>query len=107
MKRVYIACPYTKGDKEANVLASIDAAHELIELGYAPYVPLLNHYIHLRHPQDYDTWMEQGIAWLKQCDILLRLPGESAGADKEVSLALTLRMPVYYSVNALQFYEGS
>ena len=107
MRRVYIACPYTKGDKDANVRASIDAAHELIEMGFVPYVPLLNHYIHLVHPQDYDIWMEQDVEWLKQCDVLLRLSGESAGADKEIALAHQLHMPVYYTLAALYYHEGN
>jgi hypothetical protein len=104
MKRVYIAGPYSKGDREANVRAAIDAAHELIELGFAPYVPHLNHYIHLLHPQDYDTWMDQDEIWLRQCEILLRLPGPSDGSDKEVPLARCLNMPVYFTIGAL--YEG-
>jgi len=43
--RVYIAGPYTLGDKEANVLGAINAATVLLDSGFAPYVP------HLRRPE--------------------------------------------------------
>jgi hypothetical protein len=32
------------------------------------------------------------------CDAILRLPGESAGADEEVKLAKELGKPVFYSI---------
>jgi hypothetical protein len=38
------------------------------------------------------------MAWLAKCDCLLRLPGESKGADNEVFWAKKLGMPVYYSI---------
>ncbi|GAG05287.1 unnamed protein product, partial [marine sediment metagenome] len=33
--------------------------------------------------------------WLEVCDCVLRLPGESAGADLEVERAKELGIPVY------------
>jgi hypothetical protein len=38
---------------------------------------------------------------IKRSDALLRLPGESSGADSEVQLALSLSLPVFYSFKDL------
>jgi hypothetical protein len=39
--------------------------------------------------------------WLKSCDCVLRMSGDSPGADKEVMLAEVLAIPVYYSIEEL------
>jgi hypothetical protein len=104
MKTVYIASPYTKpaGNEQENVDKSFDVAIQLIELGYAPYAPLYSHYLHLRKPQPYDVWMRIDVEYLlRSADCLLRLPGESSGADEEVKLAIENDIPAFYSVEAL------
>jgi nucleoside 2-deoxyribosyltransferase len=101
MTHIYIASPYSIGDPHANVRAQIDAAGQLIALGYCPVVPLLSHYIHERHPQDYETWMEIDFELLSRCDVVLRLPGKSNGADREVNYATALKIPVVYSITKL------
>ena len=53
----------------------------------------------------YADWMELAPEFVKRCDILLRLPGESNGADMEVVLAESLDIPVYYSVRDLLMKE--
>ena len=102
MIKVFVASPYTKGDTAVNVKAQIDAGNELIKLGFAPFLPLLSHFQHMIHPQDYDTWCKLDIEWLKQCDCLFRLPGESAGADNEVEvMENVLFKPVFYNTTDL------
>jgi hypothetical protein len=101
MKTVYIASPYTKGDTALNVRRSIEAADELLDLGYAPYAPLLTHFWHLISPHRVETWYKLDNEWVKRCDCLLRLEGESSGADAEVELAVSLGIPVYYSIKEL------
>ena len=96
MKRVYVAGPYTHGDVEANVREAIAASDMLLEAGYAPYCPHMSHFWHRQHPHDYETWMALDMAWLAQCDALIRLPGESPGADREVLFAQHHNIPVYY-----------
>ena len=94
--KVYVAGPYTKGDIAVNVKAAIDVANELASAGFYPFVPHLSHFWHLIHPHPYMTWMELDSAFVKVCDCLLRLRGESRGADGEVLLARELNIPVYY-----------
>ncbi len=105
MKVIYIAGPYTKGDVAQNVRAAIDVADKLALHGLLPYVPMLCHFWHLVHPHEVGFWYEMDLAWLKRCDAVLRLPGESVGADAEVKRALEIGLPVYESVE--QFLEDA
>lgn len=106
MIKVYIAAPYTKGDTAVNVKRAIDAAAELIDAGYAPYVPQLTHFVHMAHPHDYGIWLEQDVEWLTACDCLLRLPGESNGASLEVAEAMRRNIPVFYDIKSLKAVMG-
>lgn len=102
MISVYIASPYTVGDVAVNVRRQIDCADELMDLGYAPYVPLLSHFQHMIHPRPYEDWIKQDAQWVISCDCVLRLEGESKGADSEVALAVKYGIPVFYSFEELQ-----
>jgi len=98
MKKIYIASPYTKGDTALNVKAQIDVADELIDLGFAPFCPLYSHFQHMMHPRPYEDWIWLDNVWVLACDAVLRLPGESRGADGEVALAKANGIPVAYSI---------
>ena len=41
------------------------------------------------------------LAWIERCDALLRMPGESSGADREVEHARAHSVPVFHSRGAL------
>jgi len=101
MIKVYIASPYTKGDIAVNVKRQIDTASWLMDYGFAPYVPLLCHFQHMAHPRPYEDWIRRDFIWVLKCDMLLRLEGESSGADAEVAVAKNYNIPVYYSLTEL------
>jgi len=101
MITVYIASPYTKGDTVLNVRESLLAADKLVDLGYAPYCPLLSHFWHYLSPKPYEVWTKLDLEWVLRCDCLLRLPGESSGADAEVAAAKALGIPVFYCIEDL------
>lgn len=101
--KVYIASPYTIGNKMVNVATQIDAAEALLNAGHIPFTPLMCHFHEEIYPHSYDTWTRWGIEWLKLCDAIIRLPGESRGADKEVAEAKRNLIPVYFSVNNFLF----
>lgn len=100
--RVYIASPYTLGDVAANVSSSIEMWHKLADKGYAPFSPLLSHYLHLHRQRPYTEWLEHDMIWLRQCDAVLRMPGESKGADAEVAEAIARDIPVVYTLEELE-----
>lgn len=101
MIKVYIASPYTKGDIAVNVKRQIDAVDQLMNLGFAPFAPLYSHFQHIVHPRPYQDWLAVDLEWVEVCDCVLRLDGESAGADAEVAKAQSLSIPVFYSIEEL------
>lgn len=100
----YVASPYTKGDIQMNLVKHKLAGNELINLGYLPILPLLYHYQDELFPQPYEKWMDICLTLLQRADCLLRLDGDSNGADREVELAKECLMPVFYSINELEEY---
>jgi hypothetical protein len=95
MKIIYIAGPYTKGDVAVNVKNAMDCANELMDQGFAPFCPHLSHYLHINNPRPYQDWIDMDNAFVTKCDYMIRLEGESAGADAEVKLARKHGIPVY------------
>lgn len=101
MIKVYMASPYTNGDTAVNVKTQMDAFVDLLDNGYLPFAPLLTHFVHMVHRRPYKTWTAYDDEWLKMCDVVMRLPGESEGADREVGLARLLGIPVVRSLPEL------
>jgi hypothetical protein len=99
--RVYVAGPMTLGDFADNIRCGMEAAYKLIQAGYAPYCPHLSHFQQLTFPLEYEQWMELDFEWLPLCDVLLRLPGFSRGAEREVALAREHGIFVYPGLGCL------
>lgn len=49
-------------------------------------------------------WLGIDLAWVDVCDFLVRLPGESKGADMEVARAMERGIPVFHTLNAALLY---
>lgn len=90
---VYLAGPYSL-DPEQCTDAAIAVHVELLDAGYPSICPHLSHFSHVRHPRDYEDWMWLDFELIRKCDVLLRLPGPSSGADREVIFAEGLGIPV-------------
>lgn len=99
--RIYIAGPYSNGDVAINVRKAYEAANRLADLGFAPFVPHATHFWHMLFPRPYEFWLDLDNHFLPCCAAVLRLPGPSVGADKEVDLATELGIPVFTEVEAL------
>ncbi len=95
--KIYVAGPYTKGDVAQNVRNAIYTGNNLRALGHTPFIPHLTHFWHMLLPHEIDYWYAYDIEWLKECDAVFRIEGESRGADDEVKWAETHGKPVYYS----------
>lgn len=106
MKYIYIAGPYTKPNPNHNVHKSVETANKLIDLGFFPYVPHLTHFWDTMTPRPYEDWLVLDLAWLEKCEALIRLLGDSPGADREESHAMALGLPVFYGVDAFLEYMG-
>jgi hypothetical protein len=100
MKKVYIAGPYSYNEA-VNIHNAVIAANALLARGYLPFIPHLCHLWHLITPKHYSSWLTYGLEWLKECDCVFRLPGDSPGADAEVAEAERLGLPVYHSYHEL------
>lgn len=100
--RIYIAGPYTKPDPCENTNRTIQAAEEVVKLGHIPWIPHLNLLWHIVVPHPPEFWYAYDLEWLETCDALLRLPGESPGADREVAFADEHGIPTVYTLGDLK-----
>ena len=100
---VYIAAPYTKGDIGINLHRVFDVADQIIDMGHTPIIPHLTHLWHIVSPKPWEFWLKYDEAFLDISDAVLRLNGDSIGADMEVKRARELCIPVYYSVEELEY----
>lgn len=103
---IYLAGPYTKPNPNENVHKTILVAEALVRLGFIPYVPHLHHLWDVISPQDWSYWMRITSAILLRCDALLLLPGESKGAELEVTIAKESNLPIYHNLTELLNDKG-
>lgn len=91
---VYIAAPYTKPDPVENTHNAFKIADSLLDV-CVPLVPHFTMFWHALSPKPYEQWLEIDRAYLRVCDAVLRIGGESSGADGEVAYARELDKPVF------------
>lgn len=100
--KVYIAGPYSRSvqypDMAVNVRRAILAADVVLVHGDVPFVPHLTHFWHLLSPKEYEVWLRYDKQWLLACDALLRLDGDSPGADREEEWATAAGMVVWHGL---------
>jgi len=107
--KVYIASPYTSGDKLQNVKLQIDAFHILRDLGYIPIPPLTSHYINEIKERSHAEWLEYDFEILGICDMTVRIRPKdengieipSKGADMETEETKRLGL-LYYEFETLE-----
>lgn len=112
---ILIAGPYqsgTGGDPAAmaaNLRRLEEAAWPIFERGH---VPMIGEWVALpvlasmgadgpTDPRAQDVLYPTAERLLAHCDAVLRLPGESAGADNDVAIARRRGIPVYTSVEEI------
>lgn len=102
--RVYVAGPIGPRDgplREENVRRGIAAGAKLAAAGLDPFVPHLLDAFAKHLPPDtlgYEDYMRIDFAWLSASDCMLRLPGESPGADREHDFAAERGIPVFDTI---------
>jgi len=106
MKRIYISGPIT-ADPIGGTRQAVHAAHTLRNHGYAPLVPHLTVIeAMICGDRPYADWLAADLAWVAVSDAVVRLPGASPGADREVAYALKHGIPVHLSVDEFLQEEG-
>lgn len=121
-RRIYIAGPISKGDLAHNISQAERAFFALLRAGLAPLCPHWSCYAGgpqlspsgtvyaLAEAQPAGTthadWLGLDLAWVAVSDAVLRLPGESAGADREVEEARRHCKAVFQSVAEVIEWAG-
>jgi hypothetical protein len=105
-KRVYISGPISSGGLAANLAGGKAAGLALMRAGFAVLLPHLH--AHYEEPPrslpagiPHSEWLANDLPWVAVCDAVLRLPGDSVGAEQEVSYARLFGVPVFASVEEL------
>lgn len=107
---ILIAGPYrsgTGGDPaliSQNLARLEEASGPIFRLGH---VPMIGEWVALpvlrtvdpEAAAEGDVMYETARRLLQHCDAVLRLPGESSGADKDVEIAQQLGLPVYRTLD--------
>lgn len=102
--RVYVAGPISQGDSVGNCQRAIKIGFELMDQGYAPYVPHYSYFVDaasISGTGRYKQWISLDLSWISVCHGLLRLSGTSKGADREVAWAKQIGVPVFYDLQDL------
>jgi len=92
---IYITAPYTHPDPVENTHRAVKAWERLTQYGYTALVPHVSLLLHLINPRPAEFWYAYDIKLLEKCDCIVRLTGESSGADREVKWAKVHNVPVY------------
>jgi nudix-type nucleoside diphosphatase (YffH/AdpP family) len=111
---VFIAGPYRSGtgDRDEAIAANVQAMQDAaVQVAAAGHVPLLGEWVTLplieaaggqRGDAVWDRFFHpHAQALLERCDGLLRIGGESVGADAMVKAALARGLPVHYGLASL------
>jgi hypothetical protein len=114
MIRIYVAHPIGPSDegRAIRIKSAVDAGAQLLRAGLSPFVPglwaaaMADHETTADELMDYEAWMAYDFEWLSTCAAVLRLPGDSPGADREVDAALNAGKPVFYSTAGIIAHFG-
>lgn len=125
-KRVYVAAPISRGNLTTNLHQAFRAGMSLLSAGFAPLVPHGSCFWGNRlvaapsvgpqgvafRPEKFSAdvphqvWLDIDLPWVAVADAVLRLPGESTGADMEVEFAIENGIPVFRSLPDLIVHFG-
>lgn len=103
---VFVSGPYERGDTIINVREALTYGDAVAKLGVTPIIPHLFHFWHFLYPHSSSFWMEMDIHLLRNCHILLRIPGHSPGADRECAVAEQLDIDIVKNIIDLELLIG-
>ena len=93
---VYIAGPVTCGSRNYNAYQAFEWQAALMRNGFSPINPIasLTYPFAWEEGYPHELWVECCLPLVRKADAVLRLPGDSKGADKEVAEADRCGIPV-------------
>lgn len=112
---VYVAGPISKGDLMENLGRAHRGAVALLKAGFSVIVPHGSCYWGQTYTEcgrgcvpevthndiPHEAWYSMDAELVARSDAVLRLPGESVGADRETAHAEALGIPVYHDIETL------
>lgn len=111
---IYLSGPISNGgqapmwEQHENVRYACETAHMLRKRGFAVINPMSTWLeerevkLHLSH----EDWIRHDLPIIEKCDALLRLAGESSGADREVAHAISKSIWVFHDwANMYEFFK--
>ncbi len=104
MSHIYIAGPlYGSGHQDDNIRTVLEVAELVAEQGHTPFVPHLYFFWNLisRNPRDF--WLKLDKEWLRKCDGMIRIRGESPGSALEEGWSDDFGIPwveIYYDAKS-------
>ena len=101
LTKIYLSGPITKGDKDHNFRQAAVAQRTLLRAGYAVLNPMLSMKLPGGLEIPHEVWMASDLPWVACSCAVLRLPGESIGADMEVKFAHGRGIPVFEDITVL------
>lgn len=97
---IYVAGPmYGSGHVDENIKAALviaDILADSVTVGAIPFVPHLFTFWHFRSEKPVEDWLRMDKAWLRKCDGMVRIKGESPGATLEEEWAADWEVPVLH-----------
>ncbi len=94
MKHIYVAGPlYGSGHQDDNIRVVLEVAEEVHKQGHIPFVPHLYFFWNLISRRPRKFWLSLDKAWLRKCDGMIRIIGDSPGSDMEESWADDFGIP--------------
>lgn len=85
---LYVAGPYTNPDPVENTHRAAKVGTAIYEYSdWVPFVPHLSLLWHMVTPRNEAHWYALDLAQMSHCDAIVRLPGASTGADREMEVA--------------------
>lgn len=111
MYRVYVAGKYNDSnviDVLDNIRIGIEVGCNLLERGYAPFVPFLDFQFGLVRRFEIEEYKRYSMAWVDVCDavFMLRSGERSEGAKAEAEHAHMLGIPVFTTMTALDSWRA-
>lgn len=95
-KRVYISGPYSGGKWGENVREAVVAGEMVYETGNFPFIPHTHTALwSMMYTHTKREWLHIDLEWVRACDCLIRIEGDSPGGDVEAEYARKVGMPVY------------